>query len=101
MLPGAEARKGGALIAKHADVELLLFRTEDAVKKAFLAVALLLAVVAGAGATGRVRVRSHTTKSGTYVRSHVRTSPDRSFRNNWSTKGNTNPVTGKRGTKTH
>ena len=70
-------------------------------KKVFLAVALLLAVVAGAGAKGRVHVRSHTTKSGTYVPSHVRTSPDKSFRTNWSTKGTTNPVTGRRGTKTH
>jgi hypothetical protein len=30
---------------------------------------------------------------------HRRTNPDKSKNNNWSTKGNTNPYTGKKGTK--
>jgi len=46
-----------------------------------------------------VHVQSHVTKSGTYVPAHVRTAPDHSKYNNWSTKGNANPYTGKAGTK--
>jgi hypothetical protein len=44
-----------------------------------------------------VHVRSHVTKRGTYVPAHNRTSPDHTRSNNWSTRGNTNPYTGKRG----
>ena len=46
-----------------------------------------------------VRVKAHTTKSGKYVPSHRRTSRDNTKGNNWSTKGNMNPDTGKAGTK--
>lgn len=44
-------------------------------------------------------VRGYTTKRGTYVEPHQRTAPDKSKANNWSTKGNVNPYTGKEGTK--
>lgn len=43
-------------------------------------------------------VRGHVTKKGAYVAPHRRSTADRSKTNNWSTKGNTNPYTGKRGT---
>jgi len=47
----------------------------------------------------RTRVRGyHKPKSGTYVQPHYRTSPNRSRLDNWSTKGNLNPYTGKWGT---
>lgn len=47
---------------------------------------------------GSVRVRGYTHRStGTYVMSHRRTSPDSTKFNNWSTKGNVNPYTGKKG----
>ena len=46
------------------------------------------------------RVRGHTTKSGKYVAPHHRTNPNKTQRDNYSTKGNTNPYTGKRGAKT-
>jgi hypothetical protein len=45
------------------------------------------------------QVRSYVKKNGTYVQPAHRTSPDRTQRNNYSTKGNVNPYTGKRGTK--
>lgn len=46
------------------------------------------------------RVRGYyKPKSGTYVQPHYRSSPNRSKLDNWSTKGNYNPYTGKRGTK--
>jgi hypothetical protein len=47
-----------------------------------------------------VHVRSSVTKQGVYRQPHVRTSPDHTQRNNWSSKPNVNPYTGKAGTKT-
>jgi hypothetical protein len=44
-------------------------------------------------------VCGYTKKSGTYVAPHRRTTPDHTQKNNWTTKGNTNPYTGKEGTK--
>jgi hypothetical protein len=44
-------------------------------------------------------VRGYTTKRGTYVAPHRQTDPDHTQRNNYSTKGNVNPSTGKAGTK--
>jgi hypothetical protein len=51
------------------------------------------------GATSTTRVKGYPKKSGTYVAPHNRTSPDKSKANNYSSKGNTNPYTGKKGTK--
>jgi len=45
------------------------------------------------------RVRGYKKRNGTYVMPHYRTSPNRSLFDNWSTKGNLNPYTGKQGTK--
>ncbi len=47
-----------------------------------------------------VSVKGYLKKDGTYVQPHFRTSPDNSFYNNWSTKGNLNPYTGMEGYKT-
>jgi hypothetical protein len=58
--------------------------------------AICLAASAGAADTP---VRGHLTKSGTYVPPHHRTTPDKSKANNYSSKGNVNPYTGKKGTK--
>lgn len=44
-------------------------------------------------------VRGYTTKRGTYVAPHHQTNPDHTQRNNYSTKGNVNPWTGKTGTR--
>jgi len=46
-----------------------------------------------------VHVKGHTKKDGTYVAPHVRTSPNGTKNDNYSTKGNVNPYTGKEGTK--
>jgi hypothetical protein len=45
-------------------------------------------------------VKGYTTKRGTYVAPHRQSNSDSTQRNNWSTKGNTNPSTGRAGTKT-
>jgi len=44
-------------------------------------------------------VHGYQRKDGTYVAPYHRSTPDKSFTNNWSTKGNTNPSTGKPGTR--
>jgi hypothetical protein len=44
-------------------------------------------------------VRPYVTKRGTYVPGHMQTNPNHTKRDNFSTKGNVNPYTGKAGTK--
>lgn len=44
-------------------------------------------------------VRGYTKKDGTYVQPHYRSSPNKSYNDNWSVRGNTNPYTGVPGTK--
>jgi Bacterial SH3 domain len=48
---------------------------------------------------GTVHVRGYYRKDGTYVAPHERSAPDGDFNNNWSTKGNVNPYTGREGTR--
>ena len=62
----------------------------------------LFVFVISLGSTGTVdaasRVKGYYKKNGTYVQPHLRSSPNRSKLDNWSTKGNYNPYTGKKGT---
>ena len=44
-----------------------------------------------------VKVKGYYRKDGTYVRPHYRTAPNSTNRDNFSTRGNTNPYTGERG----
>lgn len=44
-------------------------------------------------------VKGYTKKNGTYVAPHYRSDPNGTKLDNWSTKGNYNPYTGKAGTK--
>ena len=44
-------------------------------------------------------VRGTVRKDSTYVAPHRQSNPDKSFNNNWSTNPNTNPYTGKQGTR--
>lgn len=60
-------------------------------------------ILAMALTAGHVMAQSHTKsgyvkKDGTYVAPSVATNPDNSKLNNYSSKGNTNPYTGKEGT---
>jgi hypothetical protein len=66
-----------------------------------LLVFLLAASIAWAAPrhSGNVHVRSTVTRQGTYRQSHVRTAPDHTRIDNYSTRGNTNPYTSKKGTK--
>lgn len=44
-------------------------------------------------------VDGYMRNDGGYVMPHQRSAPDSSINNNWSTKGNSNPYTGARGTR--
>ena len=48
---------------------------------------------------GDTHVGGHTRRDGTYVQPHNRTSPNSTQRDNYSSKGNMNPYTGKLGTR--
>lgn len=50
-------------------------------------------------APGTHEVRGYEKKNGTYVAPHQQTNPNSTKADNWSTKGNVNPNTGKKGTK--
>jgi hypothetical protein len=64
-----------------------------------LAFALCAVVVTPAVAQSSHAVRGYTRKDGTYVAPHMQTNPNTTQSDNWSTKGNVNPYTGKEGTK--
>jgi hypothetical protein len=49
--------------------------------------------------SSHVSVRAHTTKTGKTVAQHHRTKANKTDHDNWSTKTNVNPDTGKKGTK--
>lgn len=63
----------------------------------FLLACVLLAM--SAGVFSDQTVRGYTRKDGTYVQPYQRSSPDSSYNNNWSTSPNTNPYTGRQGTR--
>lgn len=69
--------------------------------KKFLSLLVACSLVVGipAIASADVHVSGHYRKDGTYVPPHYRSDPDGSTDNNWSHYGNTNPYTGKRGTR--
>ncbi|OPH61907.1 hypothetical protein BC351_01305 [Paenibacillus ferrarius] len=62
-----------------------------------LTMALVLSF--GTSAFAKTSVKGYTKKNGTHVAPHNRTDKDSTKKNNWSTKGNVNPETGKKGTK--
>ena len=66
--------------------------------KVFAVLALLCACVSAWASP--VHVRPTVTKQGQYRQQHYRTAPNHTQRDNYSTKGNTNPFTGKPGTHT-
>jgi hypothetical protein len=67
--------------------------------KLILSAALLLPAIATGGSAQRaVGVRGHTTRDGVYVPPYVRTAPNETRTDNWSSKPNINPYTGKAGT---
>lgn len=68
-------------------------------RRLIAAIACALMLLGTIPADAAVRVKGYTTKSGKYVAPHMRSSPNRTKSDNYSTKGNVNPYTGKVGTK--
>jgi drug/metabolite transporter superfamily protein YnfA len=70
-------------------------------KKLILTLSFLLLVFGSltTSVDAKVRVRGYTTKKGTYVAPHFRQNPNKTKLDNWSTVGNVNPYTGKKGHK--
>jgi len=71
-----------------------------------LIVAVVCACLAGSAfargshsSSGSHAVKAHTTKKGTHVAATRATNPNKTKRDNYSSKGNVNPATGKEGTK--
>jgi hypothetical protein len=70
-------------------------------KKAIVCAGVTAAMILGnVACRADVWVRGHIRHDGTYVQPHYRSSPDRSFWNNWSTYPNINPYTWRLGTRT-
>jgi hypothetical protein len=67
--------------------------------KKILLLNLLLTLSFPVYSVGNHRVKGYTKKDGTYVQSHRQTNPNKTQRDNWSSKPNTNPYTGKDGTR--
>jgi hypothetical protein len=61
---------------------------------------ILITVSTSSFAVGSHRVRGYTKINGTYVPPHRQTNPNKTQRDNYSSRPNINPYTGKRGTKT-
>ena len=59
------------------------------------------ATASGTGSkSSSTHVNGYVKKDGTYVAPHNKSTPDKKFENNWTTKGNDNPTTGASGTRT-
>ena len=58
-----------------------------------------LALIFAAAALADTQVKGYYKKNGTYVEPHYRSSPNSTTNDNYSTKGNINPYTGKEGTR--
>lgn len=62
-------------------------------------IALIITGLFSVSAFADVGVDGYYRKDGTYVQPHHRNDPNNNTNDNWSTKGNTNPYTGKEGTQ--
>ncbi len=60
---------------------------------------VLAALVAPYAYAGSTRVNGYYRSDGSYVQGYYRTTPNSTRLDNYSTKGNYNPYTGKKGTK--
>lgn len=63
-----------------------------------LIISFVLLSLTALSASSEERVQGYIRKDNTYVPPHNRTTADKNMHNNWTTKGNVNPYTGKTGT---
>jgi hypothetical protein len=64
-----------------------------------LIISLSMPSSAKSSSGGSHNVKGHVKKDGTYVAPHSATNPNQTQRDNWSSKPQVNPYTGKEGTK--
>jgi len=57
----------------------------------------LVSVYYDINGTPYIYIDSYTRKDGTFIKGYYRSLPDKNKLNNWSTKGNINPFSGKKG----
>ena len=65
--------------------------------KIILMTTMMVLIGAALPAEAAQRVKGYTTKNGTYVAPYYRSAPNGSRMDNYSSKGNENPFTGKKG----
>lgn len=68
-------------------------------KKLILSIAFSLLSMLMFAQSGSVRVKGYTKKDGSYIAPYTRSKPNKSKNDNYSSKGNYNPNTGKKGSK--
>lgn len=84
----------------------LFFKIMNKFKKVIVGLVAIVSIASSAlffvpsGADAATRVGGYYRKSGTYVAPYYRSTSNSTKADNWSTKGNYNPYTGKAGTKT-
>ena len=61
-------------------------------------IAIFLVAACAATAWAQTYVQPHVTHNGTYVQGYMRTAPNNTKMDNYSTQGNVNPYTGQAGT---
>lgn len=77
-----------------------MLNTSTSLAARIVAISLLSVLfLISAEASASQHVRGHMKQNGTYVAPHNRTSANHTQRDNWSSKGNANPYTGKSGRK--
>lgn len=64
-----------------------------------IAATIFLAMLIAIPAEASEHARGHIKKDGKYVAPHNRSKANKTQRDNWSSKGNSNPYTGKHGQK--
>lgn len=64
-----------------------------------LAIYLLTIISGNSFATASHNTKGYTKKDGAFVKGHRATNPNKTQRDNWSSKPNSNPYTGKTGAK--
>jgi hypothetical protein len=65
----------------------------------FNLIVIVIAVLSSTSAFATKHVNGYTKRDGSYVAPHHRSDPNRTQRDNYSSKPNVNPYNGKRGTK--
>lgn len=60
---------------------------------------VLLLIAFSSNLNAQTQVNGYYKSNGTYVQPHYRSNANTTTLDNWSTKGNVNPYTGKKGTK--